>query len=337
MDAPPVQYTTTTDGFSIAYAVSGQGRPYVLLPGAFEHVQLAWQYPKLHTWLEALSARFQLIQLDERGAGMSTRGLKETHSVDDYLLDLEAVVAHLNPQQLVLHAATTRVHAAVQFSLKHPERVSALIIAPGRLATASNETQSAFFNTLPEANWGIFLRSLASQYQDPEDVAKSAALLSQSFEQYDFAQRMRVALLGMPEQLLARLTTPTLILHPRDYWGGAISSSSAMRAAQLARASFTSIDGTFALGDPVQGIRAIEAFLASLPEVESAKPPDVGLSVREFEVLRLVAAGRSNQQIGDELVISVNTVNRHVSNIFDKIGVANRAQAAVYAKDHGLA
>ena len=62
-----------------------------------------------------------------------------------------------------------------------------------------------------------------------------------------------------------------------------------------------------------------------------------GLSSREIEVLRLVAAGRSNQQIADELVISVNTVNRHLSNIFDKIGVANRAQATAYAKDHGLA
>jgi DNA-binding NarL/FixJ family response regulator len=61
------------------------------------------------------------------------------------------------------------------------------------------------------------------------------------------------------------------------------------------------------------------------------------LSSREAEVLRLLAAGRSNQQIADELVISLNTVRRHVSNIFDKTGAANRAQAAVYAKDHGLA
>jgi DNA-binding NarL/FixJ family response regulator len=58
---------------------------------------------------------------------------------------------------------------------------------------------------------------------------------------------------------------------------------------------------------------------------------------RELEVLRLIAAGKSNQQIADELVISLNTVRRHVSNIFDKTGVANRAQAAMYARDHGIA
>ena len=53
-------------------------------------------------------------------------------------------------------------------------------------------------------------------------------------------------------------------------------------------------------------------------------------------MLRLVASGKSNAQIADELVISLNTVRRHVSNIFDKTSVANRAQAAVYAKERGI-
>jgi DNA-binding NarL/FixJ family response regulator len=67
------------------------------------------------------------------------------------------------------------------------------------------------------------------------------------------------------------------------------------------------------------------------------RPDGGGLSSREIEVLRLLAAGRSNQQIADDLVISLNTVRRHVSNIFDKTGAANRAQATAYAKDYGLA
>jgi DNA-binding CsgD family transcriptional regulator len=64
--------------------------------------------------------------------------------------------------------------------------------------------------------------------------------------------------------------------------------------------------------------------------------PD-GLSEREVEVLRLIAAGKSNQQIADELVISLNTVFRHVSNIFNKSGATNRTEAAAYANRHGLA
>ncbi len=55
-----------------------------------------------------------------------------------------------------------------------------------------------------------------------------------------------------------------------------------------------------------------------------------------MEVLRLTEAGKSNQQIADELVISVNTVIRHVSNIFAKTGAANRTEAGAYAHRQGL-
>lgn len=63
--------------------------------------------------------------------------------------------------------------------------------------------------------------------------------------------------------------------------------------------------------------------------------PD-GLSEREVEVLRLLAAGHTNQRIADELFISLNTVARHVSNIFDKTGATNRTEAAAYATHHSL-
>ncbi len=61
-----------------------------------------------------------------------------------------------------------------------------------------------------------------------------------------------------------------------------------------------------------------------------------GLSQREVEVLRLVALGKSNREIGDELVITEGTVRRHVSNVYDKIGVSNRTEATRYALREGL-
>ena len=60
------------------------------------------------------------------------------------------------------------------------------------------------------------------------------------------------------------------------------------------------------------------------------------LSAREVEVLRLVAKGCSNQQIADQLVLSIKTVARHMSNIFDKIGVDRRSAATAYAFERGL-
>jgi ATP/maltotriose-dependent transcriptional regulator MalT len=71
--------------------------------------------------------------------------------------------------------------------------------------------------------------------------------------------------------------------------------------------------------------------------IRAAGGPDSGrLSRRELEVLRLVAAGRSNQAIAAELTISDRTVERHLSNIFVKLGVGSRTAAAAYAFAHGI-
>ena len=64
--------------------------------------------------------------------------------------------------------------------------------------------------------------------------------------------------------------------------------------------------------------------------------PD-GLTAREVEVLRLVARGRSNPQIAQDLFLSQKTVQRHLSNIFGKTGVTSRTAAAAYAFEHRLA
>jgi DNA-binding NarL/FixJ family response regulator len=61
-----------------------------------------------------------------------------------------------------------------------------------------------------------------------------------------------------------------------------------------------------------------------------------GLTERELEVLRLVAAGQSNQEIGEVLFISRTTAARHVANIFNKLDVDSRAKAIAFAHEHGL-
>ena len=75
---------------------------------------------------------------------------------------------------------------------------------------------------------------------------------------------------------------------------------------------------------------------------EAAKPTPAperrpaGLSAREIEVLRLVADGRSNGEIGEALFISRKTAGVHVTHILDKLGVANRVEAAMAAGRLGL-
>lgn len=80
--------------------------------------------------------------------------------------------------------------------------------------------------------------------------------------------------------------------------------------------------------------RLIRYFAAAAP----ALPPELfpELTDREREILTLLAAGRNNQQIADELVLSLKTVRNYVSNIFGKLQVADRAQAIVRAREAGL-
>jgi len=64
--------------------------------------------------------------------------------------------------------------------------------------------------------------------------------------------------------------------------------------------------------------------------------PTFGLTPRELEVVRLVAAGRSNREIADDLFISVPTVKRHLTTVFDKLALPSRSVLNTYAHAHGL-
>ncbi|MEV5746435.1 response regulator transcription factor [Actinoallomurus sp. NPDC052308] len=72
------------------------------------------------------------------------------------------------------------------------------------------------------------------------------------------------------------------------------------------------------------------------PARTSTAPPAVPLSVRETEVIRAIARGRTNQEIGAELFISVSTVKSHLASVQSKLGVRNRVQIAAWAWENGL-
>ncbi|MEX2395142.1 MAG: response regulator transcription factor, partial [Actinomycetota bacterium] len=91
-----------------------------------------------------------------------------------------------------------------------------------------------------------------------------------------------------------------------------------------------------ARGEPILHPSVAERLMR---EVAAATPRAhrADLTARELEVLRLIAAGRSNRQISAELSVAEKTVKTHVSNVLSKLGVSDRTQAALYAVQHGLA
>jgi len=89
-----------------------------------------------------------------------------------------------------------------------------------------------------------------------------------------------------------------------------------------------------AIFSPAIAARLMDYFAATQTSPGAAALPD--LTEREREILALIARGRSNAQIADALSISIKTVRNHASNIFNKLQVADRAQAALRAREAGL-
>ena len=105
------------------------------------------------------------------------------------------------------------------------------------------------------------------------------------------------------------------------------------RQAELLRALRTVADGGAVFGPAIA--RRMIGFFEAAASAASATPfPD--LTMREREILDLVARGRSNQQIAAQLDLSIKTVRNHVSSVFTKIQVVDRAQAIVKAREAGI-
>jgi DNA-binding NarL/FixJ family response regulator len=105
------------------------------------------------------------------------------------------------------------------------------------------------------------------------------------------------------------------------------------RQAELLRALRTVADGGAVFG-PAIASRMIGFFDAAASAASAVPFPD--LTVREREILELVARGWSNQQIAAQLYLSIKTVRNHVSSVFTKIQVVDRAHAIVKAREAGI-
>ncbi|WP_040952860.1 response regulator [Gorillibacterium massiliense] len=103
------------------------------------------------------------------------------------------------------------------------------------------------------------------------------------------------------------------------------------RASEIAQAIRSA-----AKGQPIIEAQVASKMMNRLRQPKPESAPHEDLTEREMEVLRLIASGKSNQEVADELYIGLKTVKFHVTNILAKLGVDDRTQAAIYAYKHGL-
>jgi len=158
-------------------------------------------------------------------------------------------------------------------------------------------------------------------------------------------QALALAAAGDQAGALAALAEALSLAAPEGYLRVFVDEGAPMAALVGKLAAATAKGQATAAGVPRPYLgRLLEAFdqagLAALPRPRPGGVVVAGLvaplSARELEVLALLAAGVSNRAIAEELVITLDTVKRHVTHILDKLGAANRTQAVTRARELGL-
>jgi pimeloyl-ACP methyl ester carboxylesterase len=122
-----IQFCTTSDGVSIAYASVGTGPPLVKAANWMNHLELDWRSPVWRHLLDEFSRDQQLVRYDERGTGLSDRNPKEI-SQEALVRDLESVVDSLELERFPLLGISQGGPVAIAYAIKHPERVSHLVL-----------------------------------------------------------------------------------------------------------------------------------------------------------------------------------------------------------------
>jgi pimeloyl-ACP methyl ester carboxylesterase/DNA-binding CsgD family transcriptional regulator len=338
----PTQYARTADGVKIAFTTKGSGVPFLEMPPIpFAHGAGPAEIPEWQAWDEEISRRGTLVMYDCRGTGMSDRNITD-YSLEAWTRDIDAVVDTLGLDTFVIFAPNSlAVPVAIFYATRHPERVSHLVLwqAHAHVRHIIGEPGFATVLQLIDRDWELFSQVLVQViegYVPPEIAQREAAAVRELHTPHGLKAALEEAGSIDVTDLLSRVQAPTLVFHRRD--GRQPITEGQKVASGIPNASLRIIEGSaysWALQHPEAVLQALDEFIgwAGTP----ALPKDLaGLSPRELEVLTLLAAGKSARQISAELVLAVRTVERHIANVYRKIGAHNRAEATTFALDRGL-
>ena len=302
---------------------------------------------------EQLAQRLTLVHYDGRGTGHSQRDVTDL-SLDAMVADLEAVLDRAGLTEVSLLGQYNSCPHAIAYAARHPRagQAAALFAGSARGWNAMSAKPTQALLSLIEQDWDLFADTAAHQW-----MGWSAGEAGRAFaEGFRGAVTPRIARATMQAASAVDVTSscqgrrPALVIHPRDmtqipidvarYWrwicrvGGWSCSTVHSRSSRrrIRRGCEPACWTSFATAScPPRrggGARTQRAAMPALPN---------GLSRREMDVLRLVAAGDSNSQIARRLGLSTHTVERHLANLYRKIGARGRADATAFALRNGLA
>jgi pimeloyl-ACP methyl ester carboxylesterase len=348
-----VRYVTASDGTRLAWAEAGTGPVLVKAANWLTHLEYEWQSPVWKHWLQFFSSHSRFVRYDERGCGMSA-WQPGALSLDQWADDLSSIIDAAQPEgPVTLLGISQGAATCIHYALRHPERVARLIFyggySHGALKRGSPDAEVRYqaMSELARVAWGAdnptFRQVFTSRFfpggtHEQLQWFNDLCLKSTTGENAArlFAARAQI---DISAASLGAIRAPTLVLHARADEVVPVEEGRLLASA-IPGAEFVELDSRnhVLLEHEPAWQRFKEAVLAFLkqPDQQAGDSKFAALSARERQVLKLMADGLSNADIAAQLHISDKTVRNHASSVFDKLGVWSRAQAIVFARDHGF-
>jgi pimeloyl-ACP methyl ester carboxylesterase/DNA-binding CsgD family transcriptional regulator len=348
-----IRYVKTSDHVRIAWAECGKGPPLVKAANWLSHLNYDLESPVWRHWIEFLGSHFRLIRYDERGCGLTdwqATDLSPARWVDD----LESVIeASKLAEPFALLGVSQGAATSVMYAVRHPERVSHLILYGGyALGWAHREDSEGLrryraIMELARLGWGqdnpVFRQLFTGLFipgGTPEQLGWFNELCRRTTTPEVAVQLLKSRSDVDVRGLLRSVSVPTLVVHAlHDEVVPFVNGK--LLAAEIPNAEFVQLDSRNHI--LLQAEPAWTRFKEAVLEFTGRSHATAGdalfgtLSDRERDILAALVAGRSNSEIGATLFISEKTVRNSLTRIFEKLGVRTRTQAAVLARDRGFA
>ncbi len=298
---PHVQYVTTADGVRIAYATfgSGGGVPLVVLRSySFSHVEAEWRLRETRfPFIGPLAETRLVVRLDFRGGGLSDRDVAD-RSVDARVIDLEAIVDRLGLERFAIYASTVAGLATFAYAVRHPERVSHLVLADTgtRGPGAWDPPRWKALRALAELDWHLYTEATALlAFGWTDEGREGARLIRECMTRDDFLASVRADWEVDLAPLLPQIEAPALVCSNTRLAHFIRPDLARQLVSGLRNARLVSVR------DNNELVRAIEDFLADAP-VPAVAPPIPAAAAGAFRTILftdLEAHTAMMQRLGD--------------------------------------
>jgi len=355
--SPPIHFATTSDGVRIAYISIGKGFPLVFASNIFgEATRYSGAFPAFPHVTEVTDRLahlgWRVIRYDHRGMGASDRGVADL-SLEGRVRDLAAVVDALSLERFALGGVDVGAATAIAYAVDHHAAVSRLVLlspwASGARWLEIPALRAAYSAQVSgEHEFRLFaniLETVAAGFKDSELVLRGTEALVRTTSPKALSAFTAATARIDIRDLLPRVTAPTLVTHEPAFPFGSFELCQEV-AAGIPNAEFLIVkDNSLAGRVHDENVAAIDRFLRSgtaTPTISRGAVETVtprcfdALTPREIQVLRQVADGATNKEIAASLGVAVSTIERHLVNLYTKIGARGRADAIAYALRHGL-